>query len=200
MFDFLRKEPDPRVVADPHRLPPGQVITEKWPVLHYGGVPRWDPATWNFKAYGAVEEPREWNFEEFRKLPTRSIHIDVHCVTRWSKLDMDWEGVDFHHLVELIKPHPEVRFVVCRCEQGFTTSLPLQFCLDNDALLAYRADGEELAPEHGQPLRFLVPNKYFWKSAKWLRALEFTVRDELGFWERNGYHNNADPWKEERTW
>lgn len=193
-------QPTPRVAADPHRLPPGQALTEKWPVLHYGGVPPWDPATWTFKAYGAVASPREWNFEEFRKLPTRIVHTDVHCVTRWSKLDMDWEGVDFSHLVELVKPDPEARFVVCRSEQGFTTSVPLKFCLEDDTLLAYRADGEELAAEHGQPLRFLVPHKYFWKSAKWLRALEFTVRDELGFWERNGYNNNADPWKEERTW
>lgn len=180
------------------RVPPGQRVTTGFPVLHYGGVPRFDPTRWDFRAYGLVANPLKLTWDEFQRLPTQRQVCDIHCVTTWSKLDTVWEGVPFKHIAELVKPLPQACFVVARCEQGFTTSLPLDVLMVDDVLLATRYEDQPLTPEHGAPLRLLVPRRYFWKSAKWLRALEFVVEDELGFWERAGYNNGADPWKEER--
>lgn len=180
------------------RVPPGQHLVPNFPVLHYGGVPRFDPARWDLRVYGLVADPLTLTWAEFQKLPTQRQVCDIHCVTTWSKLDTVWEGVPFKHIAELAQPKPEARFVIARCEHNFTTSLPLEVMLADDVLLATRYADQPLTAEHGGPLRTLVPSKYFWKSAKWLRALEFVVEDELGFWERAGYNNTADPWKEER--
>jgi DMSO/TMAO reductase YedYZ molybdopterin-dependent catalytic subunit len=186
--------------AERDRLPPGQFVTNGWPVLHYGGVPKFDPQTWDFRVWGLVERPIRLSYDEFRALPVVEVVCDVHCVTRWSKLGMRWEGVPMRHVLDLVHPLPEARFAIAHAEAGFTTNLPVEAIMDDDVLLAYRADGHDLTPEHGWPLRLLVPKRYFWKSAKWLRGLEFTAEDHPGFWEQNGYNNSADPWKEERYW
>ena len=180
------------------RLPPGQVRTDKWPVLQYGAVPRIELATWDFRIDGLVEHPQRFTWEEFQALPRVHVKSDIHCVTRWSRFDNVWEGVSLTEMLRRAGPKPEARFVIIRAEQGYTTNLPLAELGDEDVLLADKHDGEPLAPEHGWPLRLVVPRRYFWKSAKWVRALELTAADQPGFWERNGYHNEADPWNEER--
>lgn len=184
-----------------HRVPPGQYVTDKFPVLHYGSVPKYTNVEeqWDLRCWGELAEPIRFSFREFRALPTTTIKTDIHCVTRWSKLDTVWEGVSFREFLRHIPPlKPSARFVIAHSEQGYTANLPLDVLLDDDVLLAYKYDGQELTPEHGYPLRLLVPKKYFWKSAKWLRGIEFLDHDRLGFWERYGYNNNADPWREER--
>jgi DMSO/TMAO reductase YedYZ molybdopterin-dependent catalytic subunit len=183
---------------DPARLPPGQYLTEKWPVLHAGDVPRTDLATWTFRVFGEVEQPLELSWEQFNELPRRSNVQDIHCVTRWSRFDTSFEGVHWRELAQLCKPRPSARYVVAHAEHGFTSNVPLTALEDGNALLATHADGEPLTPDHGRPLRLVVPGKYFWKSAKWLRGLELTAEDHPGFWERYGYHNDADPWQEQR--
>ncbi|MDN5273746.1 sulfite oxidase-like oxidoreductase [Chloroflexus sp. MS-CIW-1] len=184
-----------------HRVPPGQYVTDKFPVLHYGSVPKYTNVEeqWDLRCWGELAEPIRFSFREFRALPTTTIKTDIHCVTRWSKLDTVWEGVSFREFLRHIPPlKPSARFVIAHSEQGYTANLPLDVLLNDDVLLAYKYDGQELTPEHGYPLRLLVPKKYFWKSAKWLRGIEFLDHDRLGFWERYGYNNNADPWREER--
>jgi DMSO/TMAO reductase YedYZ molybdopterin-dependent catalytic subunit len=183
---------------DPARLPPGQYLTEKWPVLHAGTVPETELATWDFRVLGEVENPITLSWEEFTALPTREITIDIHCVTRWSRFDTSFKGVHWSTIAELVKPKPSARYVVAHAEQDFTANVPLPALEDDEALLAYEADGEPLTPEHGWPLRLVIPKRYFWKSAKWLRAIELRDHDQPGFWERLGYHNEADYWKEER--
>jgi DMSO/TMAO reductase YedYZ molybdopterin-dependent catalytic subunit len=183
---------------DPERLPPGQYLTEKWPVLHAGSVPQTDLATWDFRVFGEVERPLTLTWDELRKLPTTEITVDIHCVTRWSRFDTSFKGVHWSELAKLVRPKPAARFVLAHAEQDFTANLPLAALEANDALIAYEADGEPLAPEHGWPLRLMVPSRYFWKSAKWLRGLELRASDQPGFWERYGYHNDADYWKEQR--
>lgn len=183
---------------DPERLPPGQYLTDKWPVLHAGSVPRTDLATWDFKVWGEVEERLTLPWDDFAALPATEITVDIHCVTRWSRFDTSFRGVHWRELAELVRPKPTARFVVAHAEQGFTSNVPLAAIEDDDALLAYEADGEPLTPEHGWPLRLVVPDRYFWKSAKWLRGLELRSTDQPGFWERYGYHNEADYRKEER--
>ncbi len=180
------------------RLPPGQVKTDKWPVLHYGSVPAVDLKTWDLTVDGLVEHSFKWNWEEFQKLPRRKVHSDIHCVTRWSRYDNLWDGVAIRDVMALAGVRSEARFVIIHAEQGFTTNLPLSEMAQDDVLLADKHDGEALTPDHGWPLRLVVPRRYFWKSAKWVRRLEFSDRDAPGFWERNGYHNEADPWREER--
>ena len=180
------------------RLPPGQVLTEKWPVLHHGSVPQVDLASWDLRVDGLVERVRSWSWEEFQKLPRTKVHSDIHCVTRWSRYDNLWEGVSLRTVLQACVPRPEGRFVTIHAEQGFTTNLPLAELELDDVLLADIHDGTPLTPEHGWPLRLVVPRRYFWKSAKWVRRIEVVGRDEPGFWERNGYHNEADPWREER--
>ena len=183
---------------DPARLPPGQYLTEKWPVLHAGSVPKTDLASWDFTVSGEVEQPLRLTWEELTALPATEIKLDIHCVTRWSRFDTRFRGVHWRELAALASPKPGARFVVAQAEQGFTANVPLAALEDENALIAYEADGEPLTPEHGWPLRLVVPSKYFWKSAKWLRGLELLDHDQPGFWERYGYHNEADYWKEER--
>jgi DMSO/TMAO reductase YedYZ molybdopterin-dependent catalytic subunit len=183
---------------DPNRLPPGQYLTEKWPVLHAGTVPESDLATWDLRVFGEVENPISLSWEEFKALPSREITTDIHCVTRWSRFDTSFKGVHWSELAKLVRPKPGARFVLAHAEQDFTANVPLAALEDDEALLAYEADGEPLTPEHGWPLRLVIPHRYFWKSAKWLRGIELLDHDEAGFWERLGYHNEADFWKEER--
>jgi DMSO/TMAO reductase YedYZ molybdopterin-dependent catalytic subunit len=184
---------------DPARLPPGQHLTEKWPVLHAGDVPQYgDLATWTFRIFGEVEQELELSWEQFNELPRAANTQDIHCVTRWSRFDAQFEGVHWRELAALVGPKQSARFAIAHAEAGFTTNVPLAFLADENALLATHADGEPLTPEHGYPLRLVIPRKYFWKSAKWLRGIELRATDELGFWERYGYHNDADPWAEER--
>ena len=183
---------------DPARLPPGQYLTEKWPVLHAGSVPHVDLATWSFTVTGEVENPLRLTHEELQALPQAEITTDIHCVTRWSRFDTTFRGVHWRELAKLTRPKPTARFVIVHAEQGFTSNLPLAAIEADEALIAWEADGGPLTPDHGWPLRLVVPSRYFWKSAKWLRGLELRSIDEPGFWERYGYHNEADPWKEER--
>ena len=180
------------------RLPPGQILTEKWPVLHYGSVPRIDPKTWDLKVFGRVQRPLQWTLDEFKDLPRVRVHSDIHCVTRWSRYDNLWEGVAAREVLGRAVPAPDATFAVIHAEQGFTTNLPLVELMQDDVLLADRHDGHELTAEHGWPVRLVVPRRYFWKSAKWVRGIELVAADRPGFWEQNGYHNDADPWREER--
>jgi DMSO/TMAO reductase YedYZ molybdopterin-dependent catalytic subunit len=180
------------------RLPPGQVRTDKWPVLHYGSVPRVDLETWDFRVTGLVERPSRWTWEEFRQLPRLKVKSDIHCVTRWSRYDNLWEGVPVKEVLASAGVKPDAKFAIVHAEQGFTANLPVSELVQDDVLLADRHDGVELTPDHGWPLRLVVPRRYFWKSAKWVRAIELVAADRPGFWEQNGYHNDADPWREER--
>jgi DMSO/TMAO reductase YedYZ molybdopterin-dependent catalytic subunit len=183
---------------DPARLPPGQYLTEKWPVLHAGSVPKTDLATWDFKVFGEVESPITLTNAELQALPQTEVTVDIHCVTRWSRFDTSFKGVHWDELAKLVRPKPTARFVVAHAEQGFTSNVPLEALEDDNALVAWEADGEPLEPEHGWPLRLVVPSRYFRKSAKWLRALELLATDQPGFWERYGYHNDADYRQEQR--
>jgi DMSO/TMAO reductase YedYZ molybdopterin-dependent catalytic subunit len=183
---------------DPARLPPGQYLTDKWPVLHSGTVPKTDLATWDFRVFGEVEEPVTLTWEQFSELPSREVKVDIHCVTRWSRFDASFHGVHWSELAKVVKPKPSAHYVIAHAEHGFTSNLPLEAIVDDEALVAYEADGEPLTPDHGWPLRLMVPSRYFWKSAKWLRGLELRAKDQPGFWERYGYHNEADYWKEQR--
>jgi DMSO/TMAO reductase YedYZ molybdopterin-dependent catalytic subunit len=184
---------------DPARLPPGQHLTDKWPVLHAGSIPEYrDLSTWTFRVFGEVEEPVELSWERFSQLPRSSNVQDIHCVTRWSRFDTSFEGVHWRELAKLARPTSAARFAIAHSEGGFTANIPLSFLQQEEALLATHGDGEALTPEHGYPLRLVVPGKYFWKSAKWLRGIELSAFDKPGFWERYGYHNDADPWAEER--
>jgi DMSO/TMAO reductase YedYZ molybdopterin-dependent catalytic subunit len=178
------------------RVPPGQFPTPRWPVLHHGPIPPFDPATWDFRVFGLVERPLRLTWDEFRALPRTTATADLHCVSRWSKLDNAWEGVPARELVARARPAPEARFVLLHADGGYTANLPLA-ALD-DLLLALAHDGQELTPEHGYPVRAVVPGRYAWKSAKWLRAIELLADDRPGFWEQYGYSTNADPWREER--
>ncbi len=183
---------------DPARLPPGQYLTEKWPVLHAGDVPDVDLAAWRLEVRGEVEEPLALSFDELRELPATEVTTDIHCVTRWSRFDARFKGVHWRELAALCRPKPSARFAIAHAEQGFTSNVPLSALEDETALVVYEADGAPLTPEHGWPVRLFVPSKYFWKSAKWLRALELSAVDRPGFWERYGYHNDADYWQEQR--
>jgi DMSO/TMAO reductase YedYZ molybdopterin-dependent catalytic subunit len=183
---------------DPARLPPGQYLTEKWPVLHAGDVPDVDVATWTLEVTGEVEQPLSLSYEELKRLPATDVTTDIHCVTRWSRFDAQFKGVHWSELAELAKPKPSARFAIAHAEQGFTANVPLAALEDRQALIVYEADGEPLTAEHGGPVRLVVPSKYFWKSAKWLRGIELSAVDKPGFWERYGYHNEADYRQEQR--
>ena len=191
---------DKRLESPPQepRLPPGQIQTQKWPVLHYGSVPRIDIAKWQLRVDGLVEQPQHWTWTEFQALPRVQVHSDIHCVTRWSRYDNLWEGVSIREVLKRAVPKSSARFAIIHAEQGFTTNLPLTELDQDDVLLADKHDGAALTPDHGWPLRLVVPRRYFWKSAKWVTRVELVERDAPGFWERNGYHNEADPWREER--
>ncbi len=191
------------------RLPPGQSLTLKFPALQASPIPSFDPATWDFRIWGEVEQPVRWTWEAFQQLPRVRVVMDIHCVTRWSKFDTVWEGVSVRTLVEqgFIKLKPTARYVIQHAEYGFTANLPLEIVLQENFLLATHFNGEPLTPEHGYPLRAVIgsiPQRpdlktpYFWKGAKWLRGLEFTPEDHPGYWEQAGYHNEADVWAEQR--
>jgi DMSO/TMAO reductase YedYZ molybdopterin-dependent catalytic subunit len=180
-------------------LPPGQVLTRSWPVLHAGTVPEeLDPATWSLRIHGAVDEARLLTMADLLELPQAEITCDIHCVTSWSKVGMRWRGVPFAAVRDMVRPRAEARFVVMECEQGFTTSLPLDAMSEPDVLVAHTVEGASLPLEHGGPVRMLVPKRYFYKSAKWLRGLKLVAEDEPGFWEVRGYSNIADPWAQTR--
>jgi DMSO/TMAO reductase YedYZ molybdopterin-dependent catalytic subunit len=198
---MFRSKAEKKVIElgyDPARLPPGQYLTEKWPVLHAGSVPSVDLATWTLEIRGEVERPLTLSWEELAALPTVEVTQDIHCVTRWSRFDTTFRGVAWPTLAELVRPLPSARFAIAHAEQGFTANVPAASLSLEGAMLATHADGEPLAPEHGWPLRLVVPGRYFWKSAKWLRAIELSAADKPGFWERYGYHNDADPFAEQR--
>ncbi len=198
---LFRSKAEAKVVEagyDPARLPPGQYLTEKWPVLHAGSVPKVDLATWDLTVTGEVERDLTLTWEQLLELPSREVTVDIHCVTRWSRFDTTFKGVHWSELAKLVSPKPSARFVIAHAEQGFTSNMPIDAIEDENALIAYEADGEPLTPDHGWPVRLVVPSRYFWKSAKWLRGLELRSSDEPGFWERYGYHNDANYWREER--
>ncbi|MGH7815572.1 MAG: sulfite oxidase-like oxidoreductase [Candidatus Binataceae bacterium] len=180
------------------RVPPGQTVTGKFPVLSYGPAPRFDPNNWNFRVFGLVEERLKLSYEQVRALPQSRQVSDFHCVTAWSRLDNVWEGVKVSDLMKLVKLKPEARFAIVDCDGGYSANLPLEEFLAADAMLAHRHDGCDLPPDRGWPLRLVVPKRYAWKSAKWVRAIEFLDQNRRGFWEVRGYDNRADPWKEER--
>jgi DMSO/TMAO reductase YedYZ molybdopterin-dependent catalytic subunit len=167
-------------------------------VLHAGDVPHVDLATWTLEVSGEVEEPLSLTYEQLRELPSTELTTDIHCVTRWSRFDAQFKGVHWRELATLCRPKPSARFAIAHAEQGFTANVPLAAIEDEQALVVYEADGEPLTPDHGWPVRLFVPSKYFWKSAKWLRGIELSAFDKPGFWERYGYHNEADYWQEQR--
>ena len=205
---FFRKSEEDRLKKE-GRLPPGQSLTQKFPVLHYGPVPKVDLAVWDFKIWGEVEQPLTLTWDEFNALPKTTLKMDIHCVTRWSKFDTTWEGVSIRTLVEqgLLKIKPAAKFVLQHAEYDFTTNLPIEVMQADNFLLATHYEGAPITPDHGFPLRGVVGAildekgltvPYFWKGAKWLRGLEFLQADYPGFWEQAGYHNRGDVWKEER--
>jgi DMSO/TMAO reductase YedYZ molybdopterin-dependent catalytic subunit len=185
---------------DHDRLPPGQYLTKKWPVLSYESTPRFDTTTYRFKVWGTVAEPFELTWEELLALPRVNLTTDIHCVTTWSRYDNAWEGVSVREIIARAKPTETTQFVVAHSTTGYTTNMPYKDFDDDDVLIAFRHDGADIAPEHGGPVRLVVPKLYFYKSAKWLSGLEFLEKDHPGFWEVRGYHNHADPWREERYW
>lgn len=179
-----------------NRVPPGQYLVEGFPVLSAGPTPRTNLEQWDFSIVGEIDEPPRWTWDEFRALPSEEITRDIHCVTKWSKLDTTWEGISLDTLLDRVETVAE--YVVAFCDGGYTTNLPLEEVTDGKAWLAFAYDGEPLEPQHGGPARLLVPYLYLWKSAKWVRGLRLVNEDEPGFWESLGYHNMGDPWREER--
>jgi DMSO/TMAO reductase YedYZ molybdopterin-dependent catalytic subunit len=181
-----------------NRVPPGQRLTERFPVLHAGSVPRYDLSKWTFKITGLVEEKKTLSYQEFMSLPMVKVFSDIHCVTGWSRLNNLWEGVSTSAIKELVNILPEAKFVIVHCAEGWTTNLSLEDFFQPDVLFVVKLDNEPNTPKHGAPCRLVVPRLYFWKSAKWVEGLEFKAKDKPGFWETRGYHNHGDPWKEER--
>ena len=207
MSDTMTGEPRPRVTSPDvlrgdrqQRTPPGQVLTSKWPVLHHGKVPTVDPhrPDWRLKVFGRCEQPYELTYADIRAMPPVDVVCDMHCVTHWSRLDNTFTGVPARAIVERAKPAADARFVMCHSEAGFTVNVPLAEFVADDSILAYQWEGADITPEHGWPLRGLVPRLYLWKSAKWIRGIELRATDAPGFWEQNGYHMHGDPWREER--
>ena len=195
--------------GEPERLPPGQKLTDKFPVLHYGSIPSIDINNWDFRVFGLVKEELRWTWEEFKQLPRRKVVLDIHCVTHWSKFDTEWEGVSVRDLVEegIITPKPEAKYVLQHCEHDFTENLPIDIVMADNFLLATHFAERPISLEHGYPVRGVIGSfadrsedktTYLWKGGKWLRGLEFLSKDRPGFWEMGGYHNEADPWKEQR--
>jgi DMSO/TMAO reductase YedYZ molybdopterin-dependent catalytic subunit len=194
---------DPNIIISPdtlraERVPPGQSVTQNWPVLHDGAVPLIDPTRWRFSISGLVAEPRELDWAAFRALPQVRVYSDIHCVTTWSKLDNLWEGVSSGILKDLVAVAPEAKFALVHAAPDFTANLPLEDFFASDVLFALRYNHEPISPEHGGPVRLIVPRLYFWKSAKWVTGVEFLAKDKAGFWEARGYHMHGDPWTEER--
>lgn len=180
------------------RVPAGQRLVKTWPVLHYGSIPAFDEETWNLEVSGLVENPYKLTYAELKALGSQDVRADMHCVTGWSTLDNTWTGVPFRVLAEKAGVKPEAKWVIAHCEHGYTSDLSLEAMMGDDVLVAWAHDGQDLTPEHGFPLRLVVPKRYAWKSAKWLRGLEFVAENQRGFWEIRGYHVHADPWREER--
>ncbi|MEX2247888.1 MAG: sulfite oxidase-like oxidoreductase [Dehalococcoidia bacterium] len=180
------------------RLPPGQKVTDGWPVLHYGGIPEVDLATWKFSVVGDVEDEAHFTWEEFLALPQTELRSDIHCVTHWSKFDNNWTGVKFLDLMQRVRPKPGAKHVMAHSYGGYTTNIPLAELMNDDVMLAHKHSGEPLVKDHGWPMRLVVPKLYFWKSAKWLRGLAFMDEERPGFWEMYSYHIHGDPWTEER--
>ena len=198
LFDGTeRRELEKKAKAE-GRLPPGQSLTLKWPVLHYGSVPRFDAERWDFKISGEVETAVKLTWNEFCALPQTEVTSDFHCVTRWSRLDNRWKGVLFTEVLKLVAPKADAKFALVLAEEGYTANVPLEGLTRPDVLFAFAHDGEPLTGEHGGPVRLIVPQLYAWKSVKWVRGFMLLEQDRLGFWERNGYHAYGDPWKEER--
>jgi DMSO/TMAO reductase YedYZ molybdopterin-dependent catalytic subunit len=181
-----------------NRIPPGQHLTEKWPVLHYGSVPKIHPSKWSLRIFGLVVREQTLNYADFMALPMVKVFSDIHCVTTWSRLDNLWEGVSTRELKKVVKIAPEAQFVIVHTSGSFTTNLPVDDFFAEDVLLAVKHNDADISTDHGGPVRLVVPRLYFWKSAKWVTGIEFAARDKPGFWESAGYHNHGDPWKEER--
>jgi len=198
LFEGNDRKQQERKMKQEGRLPPGQSLTLKWPVLHYGSVPRFEPSTWDFRVSGLVENPIRLTWNEFNALPRVQRNSDFHCVTRWSRFDNRWDGVAVQELLGRSHPLPSASHVLVHAEQGFTANVPLADLDRVDVLLATHHDGEPLPADHGFPLRLIVPHLYAWKSVKWVRSLELLDHDQPGFWEQNGYHMYGDPWKEQR--
>jgi DMSO/TMAO reductase YedYZ molybdopterin-dependent catalytic subunit len=210
MFSAFQRKEDEEKMRSEGRLPPGQSLTQRFPVLHVGPVPNVDLNTWDLKFWGLLEEPLTLNWETFNHLPKSKIKMDLHCVTKWSMFDSEWEGVTLQTMIEagLLRILPQAKYVLQHAEYGYTTNLPLNVMLQENFLLATHYNGQPLPPDHGYPLRGVIGAvtkrddlevPYLWKGAKWLRGLEFLSEDQLGFWEEAGYHNQADVWKEQRT-
>ena len=198
LFDGGERKELERKMREAQRLPPGQAATLKWPVLHYGSVPRFDPERWNFRIYGLVEQEVKFDWMQFNQLPRTRVQSDFHCVTRWSRFDNTWDGVAFNDVLKLAGAKQEAHFVLVHAEQGFTANVPLADWKRENVLFATHHDGQPLSADHGYPLRLIVPHLYAWKSVKWVRGIELLAQDTPGFWEQNGYHMYGDPWKEER--
>ena len=198
LFEGTERKQAERKKREEGKLPPGQSLTLKWPVLHYGSVPRFDPANWDLRVYGLVGSPLKLSWDEFNRLPKFENSSDFHCVTRWSRFDNRWNGVAMQELLRRVQPKPNATHVLLHAEQGFTANVPLADLDRPEVLVATHHDGESLTADHGYPLRLIVPHLYAWKSVKWLRGLEFLDHDVPGFWEQNGYHMYGDPWKEQR--
>ena len=192
----VRRPTIPAALAD--RVPPGQVIATRWPVLHQGEIPPFDPETWDFRVSGQIDAELRWTWDQWRDFPTVTLNGDLHCVTRWSSLGHLWTGVSSRYLYDLVHVNPSARFVVLHGEGAYSANLPLDDFLDSRVVLATHHNREPLTPEHGAPLRAVIPDRYAWKSVKWLRSVEFLAEDRPGFWEAFGYSNSADPWREER--
>ena len=210
MFNPFKRREDEQKLKGEGRVPPGQSLTQRFPVLHYGPVPSVDLRTWTLKFWGLVDEELTLTWEEFNQLPRTKIKMDLHCVTRWSMFDTEWEGVSMKTILEKgwLKIKPAAKHVVQHAEYGYTTNLPLSVLLQDNFLLATHYNGQPLTPDHGYPLRGVIgaiPDRddlntpYLWKGAKWIRGLEFLAEDKKGFWEEAGYHNDANVWKEQRT-
>ncbi len=201
---LFRREPDPATKEiredGRERLPAGQYLTKKWPILSFESTPKFDAEKYRFKVWGAVAEPFELTWDELLALPRVQLTSDFHCVTTWSRFDNAWEGVHIREILQRAQPLPEAKFVTAHSFTGYTTNMPLADLDDDDVLIAFTHDGAPLEPDHGGPVRLIVPKLYAYKSAKWLNGLEFLEKDHPGFWEVRGYHNHADPWKEERYW
>ena len=193
---FSRRNKDAELYGD--RLPPGQKLTDGWPVLHYGGIPKIELDTWKFELGGLVDEPVSFSWQELMEMPQVTLHNDIHCVTTWSKFDNDWTGVRFTDLMRHVTPGPSAKHVMVHSYGGYTTNISLAELMDEDVLFAHQHNGQPLTKEHGWPLRLVVPKLYFWKSAKWVRGLVFMEEEKPGFWEMYGYHIHGDPWTEER--
>lgn len=201
-MNFLSRDKDDEAAAgvNPSRVPPGQYVTDRFPVLHAGVTPSIDLNTWDFSIEGLVLDPVKLTLGEIKAKPTATLTYDIHCVTKWTKLDTAWTGVTVADMLDGVDVNSGATHVVVFAEHGFTANLPIEDFMAQNNLFAWQFDGEELELEHGWPLRLVVPHLYFWKSVKWVRGIRFLGADEPGFWERNGYHMYGDPWKEQRYW